>query len=59
MGHKDNENVVILAPMTFRALEAVVIHDPPEYLPELKDPLRKLDPSTKQKVERVRQINLL
>ena len=39
MGQKDNENVVMLAPMTFRALEAIITHDPPEYLLELKDPL--------------------
>ena len=51
MGQKDNENVVMLAPMTFRALEAIVTHNPPEYLPELKDPLRKLDPSAKQALE--------
>ena len=40
MGQKDNENVVMLAPMTFRALEVIITHDPPEYLPELKDPLQ-------------------
>ena len=51
MGQKDNENVVMLVPMIFRALEAIIVHDPPEYLPELKDPLRKLDPSTKQALE--------
>ena len=51
MGQKDNGNVVILAPMTFRALEAIITHDPPEYLPESKDPLRKLDPSVKQALE--------
>ena len=51
MGQKDNENVVMLAPMTFRALEAIITHDPPEYLPELKDPLQKLDPSAKQALE--------
>ena len=45
MGQKDNENVVMLAP---RALEAVITDDPPEYLPELKDPLQKLDPLAKQ-----------
>ena len=28
MGQKDNENVVMLAPMTFRALEAIIMHDP-------------------------------
>ena len=48
MGQKDNENVVMLGPMTFRVLEAIITHDLPEYLPELKDPLRKLDPSAKQ-----------
>ena len=51
MGQKDNENVVMLAPMTFRVLEAIVTHDPLEYLPELKDPLQKLDPSAKQALE--------
>ena len=51
MGQKDNKNVIMLAPMTFRALEAIVVHDPPEYLPELKDPLQKLDPSAKQVLE--------
>ena len=51
MGQKDNKNVVMLAPMTFRVLEAIITHDPPEYLPELKDPLRKLDPSAKQALE--------
>ena len=38
----------MLVPMTFRALEAIIMHDPLEYLPELKDPLWKLDPSAKQ-----------
>ena len=51
MGQKDNKNVVMLVPMTFKALEAVITHDPPEYLPELKDPLQKLDPSAKQALE--------
>ena len=51
MGQKDNKNVVMLAPMTFRALEAIIVHDPPEYLLELKDPLRKLDPPAKQALE--------
>ena len=51
MGQKDNKNVVMLAPMTFRALEAIITHDLLEYLPELKDPLRKLDPSVKQALE--------
>ena len=51
MGQKDNENVVMLAPMTFRALEAIITHDPPKYLPELKDPLQKLDPLAKQALE--------
>ena len=51
MGQKDNKNMVMLAPMTFRALEAIIIRDPPEYLPELKDPLQKLDPSAKQALE--------
>ena len=41
----------MLAPMTFRVLEAIITHDPLEYLPELKDPLRKLDPSAKQALE--------
>ena len=51
MGQKDNKNVVMLAPMTFRALEAIITHDPPEYPPELKDPLQRLDPSAKQALE--------
>ena len=51
MGQKDNENVVMLVPMTFRVLEAIITHDPPEYLPELKDPLWKLDPLAKQVLE--------
>ena len=38
-----------IAPMTFRALEAVITHDP--LVPELKDPLQKLDSSAKQALE--------
>ena len=55
MGQKENENVVMLVPMTFRVLEAVITHDP-------TDPLWKLDPSAKQALEdkeRIQQTNLL
>ncbi len=51
MGHKDNENVTMLTPVHFMVLEAIIVHDPPEYLPELMDLLRKLDPSAKQALE--------
>ena len=41
----------MLVPMAFRVLEAIITRDPPEYLPEPKDPLQKLDPSAKQALE--------